>query len=254
MFLASGAAIAGCFSRPSVPDAVVGGGMGGSTTSVRPGEMVSIPGGTFQMGDGNYLSNFPREVTVAPFQLDAMEVTVDGYASCVSAGRCSIEHVNGGGPGTHLVRSPLCNWGVPGKNLHPINCVDWSQANAYCTWASKRLPTEEEWEYAARGGARVYVYPWGNDPPDTQLCWRRWQSHEGTCRVGSYPAGAFGLHDMAGNVWELTAGLYDPFLHDHHVMRGGSLVSENAQDVRGALRAAQRDSDRAPNVGFRCAR
>ncbi len=99
------------------------------------------------------------------------------------------------------------------RSNHPINCVDWNQANAYCTSVGKRLPTEEDWEYAARGTAGN-EYPWGNTPaPSNQLCWNGTGNDLGqgnrrsTCPVGSYPAGNTPL-GLAGNVWEWTSSGY----------------------------------------------
>jgi formylglycine-generating enzyme required for sulfatase activity len=139
-------------------------------------------------------------------------VTVAAYRLCVRASACAppIKHEG-------------CNWEQRGRDDHPINCVDWAQANAYCAWMGKRLPTEEEWEYAARGreGRR---YPWGDEAPGPtrvnvcdKECRRMAERGRGqlppimfeasdgwgsTAPVGSYPAGnsPFGVADMAGNI------------------------------------------------------
>jgi formylglycine-generating enzyme len=121
-----------------------------------PVPMVAIPGGSFAMGESH------RKVTVAHFSLDTTEVTVGSYAACVASERCSVASLGN-----------FCNAGKPGNEAHPINCVDWNQAVAYCAATGKRLPTEEEWEWAARGGERGWTYAWGDDPPGDQFCGAR---------------------------------------------------------------------------------
>jgi formylglycine-generating enzyme required for sulfatase activity len=167
------------------------------------GGMARTPGGTFVMGSESiYADEKPvHRVTVAAFSMDVTDVTTAAYGACVRAGKCSE-------PGA----GDYCNWGKGDRQNHPINCVDWNQATAYCAYAGKRLPTEEEWEYAARG-TDGRTYPWGNEAPSNQLCWNRGASKEGTCVVGSHPSGAspFGLQDMAGNVWQWTSSNYCPY-------------------------------------------
>ena len=116
-------------------------------------------------------------------QLDATEVTTAQYARCVDAGGCSKDELtlSDWGP------SKFCNWGKPGREQHPINCVDWSQASSFCAWAGKHLPTDEEWD-AAAGAREGRRFVWGDAEPAKQLCWGRWAG-EGTCAVGSFPAG-----------------------------------------------------------------
>jgi sulfatase modifying factor 1 len=198
--------------------------------------MASLPGGTYVMGETK------ETVTVAPFALDLTEVTVDGYARCVSAGRCSE-------PDT----GDWCNWKVSGRGRHPINCVDWNQATAYCEWAGKRLPTEPEWEWAARGQSRGTEYPWGDDAPGARACWNRWEQKLGTCEVGAFPSGDApgGIHDLAGNVLEWTSTAYDS---SARVDRGGSWSSGDPSKLRTAKRNWFVTSFRLLNLGFRCAR
>jgi formylglycine-generating enzyme required for sulfatase activity len=208
--------------------------------------MCAIPGGTFAMG--STLANDPSEqpvhmVTVAAFELDEFEVTVSAYAACVTAGGC-----------TPAATTAFCNAGVSGKSNHPINCVTWSQASAYCTWIGKRLVTEEEWEYAARG-TDGREYPWGNAAPGNQTCWNKSDS----CAVGSFPTGKspFGPQDMAGNVYEWTASLYSedyskPRTGTRYVFRGGSW--HPAFTVRSANRKAGDTMAQGGVIGFRCGR
>ena len=180
--------------------------------------------------DGGYDEKPVHPVTVGGFYLDRMEVTVAAYTACVKEGTCSAEHLRQGSlDGTTFSPDSGCNYGVDGKGLHPINCVDWKQAEAYCKVAGKRLPTEEEWEYAARGGAAQRTYPWGVEPPSKQACW----GDPGTCEVGKFPDGDshWGVHDLAGNVWEWTSSPYCvpypkagvcTFANQSRLVRGGA--------------------------------
>ena len=198
------------------------------TTSTCGNDMGSIPGATFQMISDR------RSVTLPSFCVDRTEVTVIAYKACVVAGACTTP-----GPG---------NWGKSGKDNHPINSVSWFQANDYCKWNGKRLPSEEEWEYAARGNAPSQ-YPWGNDPPDGRACF----SGGGTCPVGAYPSGdsPFGLKDMSGNVWEWTTS-GSP---EHRIFRGGPWYGDApSQGVDARITDADSAHGTDTGSGFRCAR
>ncbi len=204
------------------------------------GSAVAIGGGTFTMGPKTRfaVANDPlrHTVTVAPFQIDGNEVTVEDYQHCVEQNVCKA-------PATD---QPTCNYGKADRKLHPMNCVSYDEASTYCHAVGKRLPTEEEWEFAARGGAEERTYPWGNAEPSRQLCWSGLTKLEGTCPVRSFPPGAFGLFDMSGNVSEWTSSAFSPERKDARVCRGGGWSDARALDFRGAYR----DSD----LGFRCAR
>ena len=218
--------------------------------------LVVIVGGRFRMGsdEGGADERPVHEVSVPTFALDRTEVTVEAYEACVKAGACTV--AGAARPTTS------CNAGQRDRKRHPINCVDWNQASAYCASAGKRLPTEEEWEYASRG-ADGRTFPWGNAPPSAQVCWNGEGRAERTttCEVGAFPSGAspFGVLDMAGNVWEWTSSAYseqygNPPIDDRHVYRGGSFYFDVPSGLRASARSAGAPSVKSYVLGFRCAR
>jgi formylglycine-generating enzyme required for sulfatase activity len=156
---------------------------------------------------------------------------------------------------------------------HPIVLVTWGEAQAYCEWAggsSGRLPTEAEWEYAARGGKDGLKYPWANEitPQDANYSGSKWK---GTSPVRTYPPNAWGLYDMSGNVWEWVADWYGadyyatqpsgkpvedprgPQSGTMRVLRGGSFDLDT-RDLRAADRVWVAPDNRNDNIGFRCVR
>jgi formylglycine-generating enzyme required for sulfatase activity len=226
--------------REAVPVSQGGGGC--------PEGMVALSGGSFRMGERH------DEVSVASYCMDRSEVTVDRYGACVKAGRCSDQHLGEfSSDGSSFSAQPECNYGKGGRGNHPVNCVDWAQSATFCNAYGLRLPSEEEWEWAARGGARGTTYPWGNSEPDFQLCWSGISKRGGTCAVGSAPAGdsPLGIHDLAGNVWEWTLIKYNP---NTRVYRGGSWFDGDPASVRAAFRYGSAPAYRSFYQGFRCAR
>ena len=205
--------------------------------STVPGGMAVIPGGMVTIEGAS------RSTRVASFSIDVTEVTVDAYAACVRAGNCSKPNDDG-----------RCNWGKSDRGNHPVNCVDWQQAKAFCGWAQKRLPTEQEWQRAAES-AQGRTYPWGEAAPSNQLCWRPTSHDEGTCAVGSFPSGdsAQGVKDLSGNVWEWTDSCDDSSC-SARVYRGGGWSSVPASSVRAANRGWLDPSSRYGYLGFRCSR
>jgi formylglycine-generating enzyme required for sulfatase activity len=232
-------------------------------------EWVMLPGGTFSMGstDGAPDERPPHRVTVGAFELGRTEVTVAQYRRCVDAGQCAA-------PGT----GDSCNWGPSGREDHPVNCVSWTDAQAFARYAQGRLPTEAEWEYAARSGGRAQAYPWG---PERASCERAVMADGGgngcgrgntTWPVCSKPAGnsAQGACDLAGNVWEWVeddwhgsygesgrpddgAAWVDSPRGSYRVFRGGSWYFD-AGYCRAAYRFRGEPGIRGGSLGFRLAR
>jgi formylglycine-generating enzyme required for sulfatase activity len=212
--------------KPSTPE----------TVSART-SMVRIPGGTLQ-ADG---------LKVEPFWMAKTEVTVREYAACAAAGKCI----------TPKTTWKTCNWtDRQTRGDHPVNCIDWQQASAYCSWAGLRLPTEQEWEFAARG-TDGRTYPWGEDSPRGRTCVK--DDESGTCAVGSSAGDVspFGLLDMAGNVKEWTASPEKlPGGVKARVLRGGGWNYDRLSPVipvRTTARETLPLTEFAADLGVRCA-
>jgi formylglycine-generating enzyme required for sulfatase activity len=190
-------------------------------------EMVLIPAGSFEMGDHlDGLSNAPvHRVELDAFYMDVREVTVGQFR----------EFVNQSG------YKYASNWDSVAKyspgDDYPMIYVNWNDATAYAKWAGKRLPTEAEWEYAARGGLVGKRYPWGDEIDKTKAHYDSWNNGRGTTKVvGSFEANGYGLYDMAGNVREWCQDWYGgnyyssspaknppgPGSGSRRVLRGGS--------------------------------
>jgi hypothetical protein len=207
--------------------------------------MKPVAGGVFWMGHSDGLpEESPRHpVAVRSFCLDATEVTVAAHRDCERSGACSPPH-----------RGPFCNTDARDRDDHPVNCVDWHQAVAFCARRGARLPTEREWEFAARNGAEQRIYAWGNELPDGRCCY----SHEGTCKVGSYAPNPSGLVDLTGNVWEWTSSAFGAYPDEHlqgpiRVYRGGSFSRRFPKWMRNGLRNRARSEEWGAHLGFRCA-
>lgn len=217
-----------------------------------PSGMVKIPGSVFWMGSNpNYNSSdeAPRYQTkVRGFCLDQTEVTVAAYNACVAQGSCSKPTDD----------SVTCNGDHRDRDEHPINCVNYEQAETYCKQREgSRLPTELEWEFAARGGAQALKYPWGEGSPDGRACWK----HHMTCAVKTYPPGAFDLYDLTGNVWEWTSSDYGEypfstpaFESPQKVYRGGSWSRRFEKWMHVGLRNRWSTRKSGSHLGFRCAK
>jgi formylglycine-generating enzyme required for sulfatase activity len=288
--------------------------------------MVDLPGGTFSMGsDRFYPEERPvREVTVEAFSIDRRPVTVAEFRRFVKAtghvtwAEQAPEAADYPGaepgdlvPGSLVFRKTegpvdlrdFRNWwswtagadwrhpegpetNVGGRELHPVTHVSYSDAERYAAWAGKSLPTEAEWEYAARGGLDAAVFTWGDDfAPRGRMMANTWQGefpwqnlltdgYEGTSPVGKFPPNGFGLHDMAGNVWEWTSDWFAQPTHagarpccapssplaapgerfPRKVIKGGShLCAPNyCLRYRPAARQAESVDTTTCHIGFRC--
>jgi len=230
-----------------------------------PADMVLIPGGMFTMGYPA-ATGTTHGVRLTSFCIDRTEVTVAAYARCVAAGECS------------LADSGFSSWGIAGQETHPINGATWVQATAYCAWAgldggARRLPTEAQWEFAARG-TDGRLYPWGNQDPTyaeapQRLCWNRGGLSGSTCPVGMFAPTPIGLFDMAGNEEEWVSDCFaaygpttptyvdnptGPMCSDMRVIRGGWWGSTAAIRVSAAFRGGRLPTYNSHSAGFRCAR
>ncbi len=243
-------------------------------------EMVLIPAGEFQMGsnDGDNDEQPVHTVYVDAFYMDVYEVTNAQFKAFVDANPL---WQKGNLPDKYDDGSYLWSWtgnSYPsGKGNHPVVYVNWHAAMAYAQWAGKRLPTEAEWEKAARGGREGQKYPWGNTVNRTQA---NYDYHiSDVTPVGSYGANGYGLFDMAGNVGEWCLDVYDHLFYKRsprrnplagamtlrevianyqnvkgsRVLRGGSWHTD-AQSLRVAYRATSAPTDTGSGLGFRCAR
>ncbi len=220
--------------------------------------MVAIPAGEFTMGSQNGVERPPHAVFVDTFEMDRFEVANQDFERFVA----------GTGYVTDAEKAGDTSWRAyaEGKPDHPVVKVSWNDAQAFCQWAGKRLPTEAEWEKAARG-ADERVYPWGNGW-DANKANAKESGRRGTTAVGSFPAGAspYGVMDMAGNVSEWTSDWFQPypgypggdneaqyFGQKYRVIRGGGWFSDQEQ-VRTTERSASSMTLANDDVGFRCAR
>ncbi len=277
--------------------------------------MVLLPGGPFLMGTASR-EGYPddgegpvRKVRLDGFWIDRLAVSNARFGEFVAATGFTTEaerfgwsFVFGGllpddFPATRGVadapwwRQVLgADWrhpegpqsGIEGRIEHPVLHVSWNDAVAYCRWAGTRLPTEAEWEYAARGGLEQQRYPWGDKlNPDGEHRMNVWQGsfptrntaedgHVGTAPVDAYGPNGYGLHNMTGNAWEWCADWFDPKFHvkgprdnplgppggDRKVMRGGSYLCHRSYcfRYRVAARSANTPDSSTGNLGFRCVR
>ena len=206
-------------------------------SSCRPG-MALVEGGTLEGGDK------PR-ANVRSFCMDVTEVTVGAYEGCVKRGPCDRDKLVGS--------DAQCNYGRAGRSDHPINCVSWEQADRFCRLAGGRLPTVEEWLWAAQGGRKRLERPWGDAPAKDQLCWFSTSPKSGTCPVGKFRSGRTpqGIDDLYGGVWEWATPKMRKGVAN--VNRGGCWSSTSEADIsREGAGNFTPDFERNDVVGFRC--
>ncbi|MFE0026157.1 formylglycine-generating enzyme family protein [Amycolatopsis sp. NPDC059021] len=283
-----------------------------------PIEQVRLPGGTFAMGDPLH-DGFHADgetpvhtVELSPFTIDTTTVTNAAFATFVEQtgyetdaerfGFSAVFHpVLAADEGDLVGRVTRTPWwvGVKGADWrhpegrhssvddradHPVVQVSWCDAGAYCGWAGRRLPTEAEWEFAARGGLPGARYPWGDEPPGAGGEWRAniWQGtfptdntrDDGfltTAPVRSYRPNGYGLWQMAGNVWEWCSDRFSPNTYSHdaragrvrdpqgaaagesRVLRGGSYLCHDSYCTRyrNAARSSNTPDSAMGNAGFR---
>jgi iron(II)-dependent oxidoreductase len=222
-----------------------------------PERMVEIPAGESTMGNdaGDDDEKPAHTVTLDAFEIDMFEVTNADFAKFVEETGYQTEAEKAGEGGWRAY--------AEGRDNHPVVKVTWNDADAYCQWAGKRLPTEAEWEKAAKG-KEGFLYPWGNewDPAKANI---KESGFRGTVTVGSFAEGAspYGVFDMAGNVWEWIADWYQPYPDSTYqseyfgekfkVTRGGGWFQEQNL-VTTSNRSATAPSAANDDLGFRCVR
>jgi formylglycine-generating enzyme required for sulfatase activity len=204
----------------------------------------SVPGGTFVQGAQSTTPNAPgydpaarpdegppHEVTLSAYWIQTDEVTASAFAECQRAGACLPEHALQG-PSSNAARADAVG--------HPANGITWHGAQAFCRYIGARLPTEAEWEFAARGGLEGAEFTWGDERrPGGRIMANTWDGPdfpwrntgddgwERTSPVGTFPANGYGLHDMAGNVWEWTDDWYQEHRARLAAVRSGSATTPN---------------------------
>ena len=267
-----------------------------AAAAVPPPDMALIPAGAFLMGsrDRSPDEGPVHEVAVDGFWIDQYEVTVKAFAAFVAATGYRTEAERFGWSGVFdlargaWTRADGADWRHPegpgswAAPEEPVAQVSWNDAVAFARWAGKRLPTEAEWEYAARGGLAGRAYAWGDElRPAGRVMANWWQGvfperdtgedgYRGRAPVGRFPPNGYGLYDVVGNVWEWCADWYDaayyresparrpsgPRAGRERVMRGGSwMCSENfCSNYRVASRSHATPDSGLDNLGFRCAR
>ncbi|WP_077328671.1 formylglycine-generating enzyme family protein [Virgibacillus siamensis] len=281
------------------------------------GKMIYIPGGSFMMGT-NSKAGFPADgegpihkVNVKSFYMDAYTVTNAEFATFVEETGYITEAEQYGwsfvfyqflsqetaGKVSNKVKHTPWWWVVDGSDWkhpegpdssienrldHPVIHISWNDANAYCKWAGKRLPTEAEWEYAARGGLEQKEFPWGDDLMlnGVHQC-NIWQGtfpnenteddgYAGTAPAESFSANGYGLYNVSGNVWEWCSDWFATNIHKRggrdnpngpetgasRVIRGGSYLCHHSycNRYRVAARSSNTPDSSAGNMGFRCVR
>jgi sulfatase modifying factor 1 len=285
----------------------------GAGSSPSDAGMVLLSGGAFVLGSDDRFAypedgETPREVELGPFMIDSRAVSNAAFAEFVAATgyvteaeRFGWSFVFGGllpddfPPTRAVAAAPWwrqvyeANWRRPegpqsdiaDRSDHPVVQVSWNDALSYCTWARKRLPTEAEWEFAARGGLERAAFPWGDElEPEGEHRMNVWQGkfpndntigdgYYGTCPVDAFAPNGYGLYNTTGNVWEWTADWFHPTFRatdrrtdpngpptgTHRLQKGGSHLCHESycRRYRVAARQGNEPDSSTGNLGFRCA-
>jgi formylglycine-generating enzyme required for sulfatase activity len=234
--------------------------------------MALVPAGPFSMGSNSGADDEKpvHSIFLDDFYIDIYEVTNTRFAECVDAGVCDTPADTTSFDSSY---SRAHYYGNPEYDDYPVIYVSWYDAHDYCGWRGARLPTEAEWEKAARGGLDEKTYPWGNEAPVREFGAANGASFNDasnvtdTDQVGSYSPNGYGLFDMAGNLWEWVSDWYDedyyanstgrnpsgPDEDGFPVIRGGSW-SDSEIRLRVSDRRFNDPKSGALNIGFRCAR
>lgn len=202
-----------------------------------PAGMAEVPGGKFKS------SYYRLEMSVEPFCIDRNLITADEYKACVDSGKCDKSAVHACDPST---------WEIADRGKMPMICVDFMQAERYCKAQGKRLVSDLEWEWVARGGDEARTHPWGNDAPADQLCWAGKEKRTTPCPVASYPPGPYGIHDLVGNVYQWTTTTNDS-VSSFRGGRGGSWKDASPELVTTKHRSGFKNTYRCGFLGIRCA-
>jgi len=224
--------------------------------------MLLVTAGEFTMGTELDPSEMPvHKLNLDAYYIDKYEVTNQAYKKCVDAGVC--RSPNNKSSSTHEAY-----YDNPEFSNYPVIYTTWVMANAYCQWRDARLPTEAEWEKAARGTDQR-IYPWGNEFACSfaNMVIQGQPCVGDTTAVGNYETGIspYGLYDMAGNAGEWTSSVMKPYPYDkndgredssvllNHIVRGGTWYYENETYSRASKRDAVNSMTNDPDIGFRCA-
>jgi formylglycine-generating enzyme required for sulfatase activity len=187
------------------------------------------------------------QAPLGAYCMDRTEVTIEAFAKCVEAGACSRPD---GYDDSLRSTKHQCNWERDEHGSHPVNCIDWEQAATFCAWKGWRLPSADEWQWAARGGARASNFPWGNAAVEGRACFHR---RDGSCPVATFPRGASadGIQDLAGNVSEWVSDGEEGA--PSRQAYGGSWFDDDGTELRSDAVRTKPGRYRSFSIGFRCA-
>lgn len=226
------------------PTASASAGPIATSAPAKPSAQGKCPAGMSEFGGGKFKSSYYRaEMNVEPFCIDNNLATTDEYTACIGSGKCDNGSVHACDPSTYKIE---------GRGNLPMVCVDFGQAERYCKAQGKRLVSDLEWEWAARGGEVASPYPWGSDGPADQLCWSGKEKRALPCPVGTYAQGSSGVFDLAGNVYQWTTTTNDS-TGTYRVGRGGSWKDTKPEQVAITNRGGFKTTYRCGFLGIRCA-